>query len=62
MNTDNDVAIIAYELWLKSGCVHGRDCEHWLEAEKIAKQGQAVKKVKEPKAAPKKTKAKKKTT
>ncbi len=25
----------AYELYEKSGCVHGRDFENWLEAEKI---------------------------
>lgn len=25
----------AYELYEKSGCVSGRDMDHWLEAEKI---------------------------
>ncbi len=27
------IARVAYELYEKSGCVHGRDVEHWLEAE-----------------------------
>ncbi len=61
MSTDKDVAKIAYELWLKSGCVHGKDCEHWLEAEKIVRRRQAVQKVDKPKPAPKKPRAKKKT-
>jgi len=62
MNTQNEVAKIAYDLWLKSGCAHGKDFEQWLEAEKIAGRGQAVQKVKKPKAAPKKPRAKKKTS
>ncbi|MBU2591040.1 MAG: DUF2934 domain-containing protein [Nitrospinota bacterium] len=61
MGTDKDVAKIAYELWLKNGCIHGKDCEHWLEAEKIAGQGQAVVKKAKPKSPPKKPKTKKKT-
>jgi hypothetical protein len=27
------VAMRAYEKWLKSGCQHGHDRQHWLEAE-----------------------------
>jgi hypothetical protein len=27
------VAMRAYEKWLKSGCQHGCDQQHWLEAE-----------------------------
>jgi hypothetical protein len=27
------VAMRAYEKWLKSGCQHGCDRQHWLEAE-----------------------------
>jgi hypothetical protein len=23
----------AYEIWLNEGCRHGRDLEHWLQAE-----------------------------
>jgi hypothetical protein len=29
------IARVAYELYEKSGCVHGRDVEHWIEAETI---------------------------
>ncbi|MEW6144097.1 MAG: DUF2934 domain-containing protein [Thermodesulfobacteriota bacterium] len=29
------IARVAYELYEKSGCVHGKDVEHWLEAETI---------------------------
>lgn len=29
------IARVAYELYEKSGYVHGRDVEHWLEAERI---------------------------
>jgi hypothetical protein len=27
------IAMRAYEKWLKSGCPHGCDRQHWLEAE-----------------------------
>jgi hypothetical protein len=27
------IAMRAYEKWLKSGCQHGCDQQHWLEAE-----------------------------
>jgi hypothetical protein len=27
------IAMRAYEKWLKSGCPHGQDRQHWLEAE-----------------------------
>ena len=29
----------AYELYLKSGCVAGRDMNNWLEAERIVRSG-----------------------
>ena len=28
------VAARAYELWQQSGCAHGRDQEHWFQAER----------------------------
>ncbi|HXX81080.1 MAG TPA: DUF2934 domain-containing protein [Thermodesulfovibrionales bacterium] len=37
-NIDNlydEIAKVAYELYEKSGSVHGRDEQHWLEAESI---------------------------
>jgi hypothetical protein len=29
----NDIAHRAYELFLSNGAMHGRDLEHWLQAE-----------------------------
>jgi hypothetical protein len=29
----SDVAARAYELWQQSGCLHGKDQEHWFRAE-----------------------------
>lgn len=31
----DEIARIAYELWERDGCIHGRDIEHWCEAEHI---------------------------
>lgn len=33
--SDDEIAQIAYELWEQYGRIHGRDVEHWLEAEAI---------------------------
>lgn len=30
-----EIARIAYELWEREGYIHGRDIEHWCEAEHI---------------------------
>jgi hypothetical protein len=27
------IAMLAYQKWVKSGCPHGCDKQHWLEAE-----------------------------
>ncbi|GMR04646.1 MAG: hypothetical protein BMS9Abin23_0548 [Thermodesulfobacteriota bacterium] len=35
MKMHEDIAKKAYELFEKSGRVHGRDVEHWCEAEKM---------------------------
>ncbi|HLE09320.1 MAG TPA: DUF2934 domain-containing protein [Thermodesulfobacteriota bacterium] len=37
MNPSDEIAKTAYELFEKSGRVHGRDVENWLEAERIVK-------------------------
>jgi hypothetical protein len=29
-----DVALRAYELWQQDGCPHGKDQEHWFQAER----------------------------
>lgn len=34
MNLKEEIAKAAYELYEKSGCIDGKDSEHWLEAEK----------------------------
>ncbi len=34
-SVQDKIARVAYELYEKAGRVHGRDIEHWLEAETI---------------------------
>ena len=34
-SVQDKIARVAYELYEKSGRIHGRDTEHWLEAEVI---------------------------
>ncbi|HSC34640.1 MAG TPA: DUF2934 domain-containing protein [Thermodesulfobacteriota bacterium] len=34
-SVQDKIARVAYELYEKSGCIHGKDMEHWLEAEVI---------------------------
>ncbi len=38
MKLCEEIEKIAYELWEQTGRVHGRDLEHWLEAERIVKE------------------------
>jgi hypothetical protein len=35
MKKHKDIRELAYELFEKSGRVHGREIEHWLEAERV---------------------------
>ena len=35
--TENEIATVAYQLWLDSGCPVGSDQEHWLRAEAMLK-------------------------
>jgi hypothetical protein len=35
MDFHHEIADLAYELYLNSGCTEGRDIENWLEAERI---------------------------
>lgn len=37
MNLYDEIAKTAHELYVKSGCVSGRDLENWVEAERIVK-------------------------
>jgi len=34
-NLFDEIARVAYTLWEREGCIHGRDIEHWCEAEHI---------------------------
>jgi len=35
MNLQDEINKVAYELFVKSGCIPDRDMENWLEAERI---------------------------
>jgi hypothetical protein len=37
MDLNDEIAGVAYELFERDGREHGRDQEHWLEAERIVK-------------------------
>jgi hypothetical protein len=50
----DEIEMIAYELWEKSGRVHGRDLEHWFEAETIVKERYELKRREEEKPKEKK--------
>ncbi|MCS7163608.1 MAG: DUF2934 domain-containing protein [Thermodesulfovibrio sp.] len=32
---EEEIRQVAYEIYLRSGCIPGRDLENWLEAERI---------------------------
>ena len=36
--TQEEIAKLAYELYLKRGCTHGQDREDWLQAEEALKR------------------------
>jgi len=38
---EEEIRMVAYELYVKSGCIPGRDLDNWLEAERmvLAKYG-----------------------
>lgn len=37
--THDQIACRAYEIWLQSGCVSGRDAENWAQAERELSTG-----------------------
>ncbi len=59
MSMHKEISKIAHDLWVKSGHIHGRDLDHWLEAEKVVMQHHAVQRKTPPKSFPKKSGAKK---
>ena len=38
MAKEDEIKLIAYNIWEEEGCVEGRDCEHWYRAELIWQQ------------------------
>jgi hypothetical protein len=35
MDREEEIRLIAYEIWQKESCCQGRNCEHWVRAELI---------------------------
>ena len=35
MEREDEIKLIAYNIWEEEGCSDGHDCEHWLRAEAI---------------------------
>lgn len=35
MDLEQEISKVAYELFVKSGCIPGREIDNWLEAERI---------------------------
>ncbi len=48
MNLHEEIAKTAFDLYEKSGCIKGRDCENWLEAERIVLARHASQDIEEP--------------
>lgn len=48
MNLHDEIAKVAYELYLRRGCVHGHDLDDWLEAERIVLSRHAGQEIEEP--------------
>ena len=38
MGREEEIKLIAYNIWEEEGCPNWRDCEHWLRAEAIWEQ------------------------
>ena len=38
MAKQDEIRVIAYNIWGQEGCPNGKDCEHWLAAEVIWEQ------------------------
>jgi len=48
MNLHEEIARMAYELYVKSGCIGGRDYENWLDAERLVLMRHASQDIEEP--------------
>lgn len=40
MEREDEIKLIAYNIWEEEGCTDGNDCEHWYRAETIWEQQQ----------------------
>jgi translation elongation factor EF-1alpha len=38
MAKEEEIRLIAYNIWEQEGCPNGRDCEHWFRAEALWKK------------------------
>ena len=41
--TENEIAAVAYQLWIDSGCPIGSDQQHWFQAEAMLRNARLVK-------------------
>jgi hypothetical protein len=32
---EDEIRLIAFNIWEQEGCINGKDCEHWFRAEAI---------------------------
>ena len=35
MGKQDEIRLIAYNIWEQENCINGKDCEHWYKAEAI---------------------------
>lgn len=56
---EEEIRRVAYEIYVQSGCIPGRDLDNWLEAERIVLEKYGIKKVKKSLDKPAKEKSKK---
>ena len=45
MAKEDEIRLIAYNIWEQEGCINGKDCEHWFRAETIWEEQQKPKAV-----------------
>jgi len=38
MGREDEIRLIAYNIWEEESCPNGRDCEHWFRAEVVWEQ------------------------
>jgi hypothetical protein len=40
MGREDEIRLIAYNIWQDEGCVDGYDCDHWIKAEALWEEEQ----------------------